>query len=226
MEKPQDFKKYYTFHKRNSMITDYVEELFCLSSIGSLPNINKKEIQELEEKLSKIAVLKETGMLGHYMEQEDNEYDLVRLESQLRHLADTVHNLNHAYTPRERNTMKYSYPNQFDHFELYHMKREILGDILQTILTIYNVIQEEELDDENKLYYIQYVSQSMAWLINEGYRNMFSRDMTKDEIDEVLSLKALCRIYEEKLPMKDFLTGLFYRGFSKDKEKEGKKAVE
>ncbi|OTX80800.1 hypothetical protein BK726_27385 [Bacillus thuringiensis serovar londrina] len=121
--------------------------------------------------------------------------------------------------------MKYSYPNQFDYFELYHMKHEILGDILQTILTIYNVTQEEELDDENKLYYIQYVSQSMAWLINEGYRNIFSRDMTKDEIDEVLSLKALCRIYEEKLPMKDFLTGVFYQGFSKDKEKEGKKAV-
>ncbi|OTX80799.1 hypothetical protein BK726_27380 [Bacillus thuringiensis serovar londrina] len=96
MEKPQNFKKYYTFNKRNSMITDYVEEVFSLSSIGSLPNINKKEIQELEEKLSKIAVLKETGMLGHYIEQEDNEYDLVRLESQLRHLADTVHNLNHA----------------------------------------------------------------------------------------------------------------------------------
>ncbi|PGA35145.1 hypothetical protein [Bacillus wiedmannii] len=220
MEKPQKLKKHYTFQHRNNMVTDYLEELFCPSGIGSLPDINKEEIQEIEEALSKIAVLKETGMLGHYMEQEDNEYDLVRLESQLRHLADTVHNLNHAYTPRERNTMKYSYPNQFDHFELYHMKHEILGDILQTILTIYNVTQEEELDDENKLYYIQYVSQAMTWLIDKGYRNLFLRDMTKDEIDEVLSMKALCRIYEDKMIVKDFYTGNFYRSFAKDKEKK------
>ncbi|HHT7190032.1 TPA: hypothetical protein ACTZ5N_003431 [Bacillus cereus] len=48
MEKPQKPKKHYTFQQHNKVNTNYLEELFYPSGIGSLPNINKKEIQENE----------------------------------------------------------------------------------------------------------------------------------------------------------------------------------
>ncbi|RVT65295.1 hypothetical protein [Niallia taxi] len=220
MNKPKKLNKQFSFNQSSEINSNFLEKIFCPTGIGSLPKINKKEIQKISEELLKVAMLLETDMLGQYMKRKSNEYDLIRLELHLSVLADKVHNLNQSYTPLESDIMKYHYPYQFNHFELYHMKREILSDIIQTIMTIYNVTKEDELSDEDKLYFIQYISQSMVWLIDKGYCEMFTKEMIEDEINEVLSMKALCRIYEDKIISKDFITGNFYRGFAKEKKNE------
>ncbi|MGM7724093.1 hypothetical protein [Metabacillus sp. Hm71] len=112
-----------------------------------------------------------------------------------------------------------NYRDLFDSVDLSQMKLQILGDLVQSLISVNAISHEdEEVSTTDALISIQNITQNALWLIFEGYRSLFWGKLTREEIQDVLERKYECLIFEKENAMFDLYVNLWYRNFERKKK--------
>ncbi|PED08999.1 hypothetical protein [Bacillus pseudomycoides] len=175
IQNSEKLSKDYEFNRSNSPYINYsyLEFLFGVDSFRSENNkLDREEIKNITKELECLLHLQETDRLDGLLENEQKPNSLNKLENQLRHLTNKIHNLNIKNFPKKERKEAHRFTAAFDSIDLYRMKREILLDLIQTIITIYSITEEEEFNAKDIREISRHISANM-WCVNTKLDNFF-----------------------------------------------------
>lgn len=173
-------------------------------------SLNKDKITWVCNQLKRVIELQELDLMKEYI---GRHTGIIRnLNDELLSLSETMEDILYDNDKQKVNRK-----------EKYDLRKEILSDLMESLITIYSLTKEEEAP-EKILSSVRYIAGSVLWL-NETYNDLFEGKLTEDEINDLLKAKWSCRSYDvPRHPTKDFLVGQLYKSFAANSSGERKPA--